>query len=96
MEKFDRYYIETYQQTMEIIAQIKNGETKNVITVLFLNSDHIKKFTWFLLRDDISYERKPGGSGIAIFHVDTTLNYFVKPKKRKTKWKKDLISVIMW
>lgn len=79
-----RYFVYTLHQISDLEQDIKKGETDDVFQVVLLKGEHIKRFTWTLLNEDINFERKPLGSGIAIFYVDKTVSFFT-PKKTKVK-----------
>ena len=84
-----RYFIYGMQNKYDLIQLIKNDEIeRNVITVIIYNGPEIKSFIWFLLQYDIQFKRIAAGAGIAIFHVDFTLNYFMKPKRERSNVKK--------
>lgn len=78
MDKQDnRYFIETYRQVYELEHIIKQG-TRTKFQAIVKNPADIKRFTWFLLKNDMSFERKPLGSGITIFFVDAAGSFFMK------------------
>lgn len=76
-----RYFIATYPKLYDLEQQVKKGSVDPVFQVVIKDSPQIKRFTWFLLSQDIQFERKSAGAGIAIFYVDTKLNYFLKEKE---------------
>lgn len=78
----ERYFIGTLHQACEIEQLIKTDKTKGkVFQVVIRESVHIKRFTWFLLKNDLAFERKPLGSGITNFFVDLSMPFFTKRKK---------------
>lgn len=79
-ERRMRFFVETLNQVFDVQHKIKGGEIKGVVQVIIGNSLHIKKFIWFLLREDISFNRVAAGGGIAIFYVDTKIKFFVEAK----------------
>ncbi len=76
----DRYFIETLPQVYEIEQLIKKEDENIIIQVIIEKNDYIKRFTWFLLTQDINFNRKPLGSGITVFYVDKTIPFFIKKK----------------
>lgn len=76
-----RYFIENLNQVFEIEQKIKRKETAGVFQVIVRESSHIKRLTWFLLKLDINFERKPMGSGITCFFIDTKISFFIQPKE---------------
>jgi len=80
----ERYFVSTLHQICEVTQLIETEQIKtNVFQVVVLESEHIKKLTWCLLKKDISFERKPLGSGITNFFIDTTLPFFMKTKPKQ-------------
>lgn len=80
----DRYFIWNYSNLSDVQKLIKNGEIKSkVIDLIVHKSTEQKSITWWLLKEDISFERSSMGSSIARFTIDLTMPYFVKAKKEK-------------
>ena len=76
-----RYFIHTLHEVAALEQLIKRGETEDIFQVVIRDGNHIKRFTWTLLTLDINFERKPLGSGIAIFYVDKKVSFFLPKKK---------------
>lgn len=77
----ERYFIGTSHQSMEIEQLLdKNKIDENVFQVVIKEAKFVKRFTWYLLKKDISFERKPLGSGITNFFVDCTMPFFMQKK----------------
>lgn len=77
-----RYFISTLHQISELEQKIKRKETDSVFQVVVRENNHIRRFTWTMLTLDINFERKPLGSGITIFYVDTSVSFFVADRKK--------------
>ncbi|MDP8268214.1 MAG: hypothetical protein P9L97_05745 [Candidatus Tenebribacter davisii] len=76
----ERYFIESLPQTYEVEQIIKKETKNNIFQVVIEKGEYIKRFTWFLLKQDINFTRKSLGSGITIFFVDKTVHYFIAKK----------------
>ena len=78
----ERYFIGTSHQSMELEQLLERGKIdEKVFQVVIKQSKHIQRFTWYLLKNDISFERKPLGSGITNFFVDRTMPFFMAKKE---------------
>ena len=71
-----RYFVQTLHETIELEQIIKKRKTGTVFQAILYKGEHIKRLTWFLLKEDINFERKPLGSGIAIFYIDMDTSFF--------------------
>ena len=76
-----RYFIHTLNEVADLEQRIKRKETDTVFQVVARESNHIKRLTWCLLTLDINFERRPLGSGITIFYIDTSVSYFLLKKE---------------
>ena len=82
----ERYFIFNYSQLTDVEMMIKNKKIKsNVIDLIVRQSSDQRYLTWFLLERDISFERKPMGSGIIRFTIDLTMPFFLKAKSKQEK-----------
>lgn len=78
-----RYFIEELRELHDLEQLIKKKKTDKVFQVVIRASEYIKKFTWCLLKLDINFIRKPLGSGITIFYIDTDVQFFLSAKEEK-------------
>lgn len=78
-----RYFIENLNQIFDLEQKIKRNETSSVFQVVVREPSQIKRLTWFLLKLDINFERKPLGSGITCFYIDLDVPFFIKPKGKE-------------
>lgn len=80
----NQYFIGTMYKTLEMETLIKNRKIKDeAIQIIVKEAKDIKRLTWFLLQQDISFQRKPLGSGITSFFVDFTEPFFMNKKNGK-------------
>jgi hypothetical protein len=78
-----RYFIETTCQGFEIEQLIERNKIEEMVfQVVIREAKSIKRFTWFLLKNDISFKRESLGSGITIFFVDMAIPFFVRKRKK--------------
>lgn len=73
-----RYFINTLTNIYDLEQLVKNGKVDPVFQAILRESNHIKRFTWFLLESNINFKRSPLGSGITAFCVDTKSKYFTE------------------
>ena len=82
-ERKERYFIETFHDVFAMEQIIKKEEETTMFQIVIKCAADIKRLTWFLLTQDLNFERKPLGSGITIFYIDKTVPYFLKKKDKK-------------
>ena len=80
MRETYRFFVEAAMVLYDLEDMIKKGGTEPVIQVLLKDSKLIKRFIWFLLKEDIDFKRNSMGAGISMFHIDTKLKFFVQGK----------------
>lgn len=78
----ERYFVGTMHECMEIEQLIERDKiNETVFQVVIRQSTYVARFTWFLLKKDISFKRSPLGSGITNFFIDRTIPFFMQKKK---------------
>jgi len=77
-----RYFIFTLNDCYQLEQEMKNGKTDTVFQAIIYKADYIKRLTWFLLKLDINFSRKPLGSGITIFYIDMDVPFFLSSKEK--------------
>ncbi len=61
-----RYFICNLTEHYDLEQKIKKKEVDPVFQVVIRDSVHIKKFIWFLLSQDIKFNRVAAGAGMWI------------------------------
>jgi hypothetical protein len=75
-----RYFISNIDHVLDFHQKIKGKKVQGVVQVIVQGTIPVRKLTWFLLKENISFQKTSQGAGIYIFYIDTKVKFFVEKK----------------